>query len=120
MSKFLALINNNVKKENCGAKPNGCRGFKIDLRAVNIAVIIAICAVSVLYLAKINDIAIQGFKMKELDEKQAVLENSIKKVEMQVAETQSMQKIQDRIGKLGMVGVAQVKYVSSGGAVAVK
>lgn len=120
MSKFLALINNKAKKEICSAKPNGCRRFRLDLRAANIAIVIAICAVSVMYLAKINDMAIQGFKMKELDEKQAVLEDSIKKVEMQVAEMQSMQKIQERIGQLGMVGVAQVKYVSSGGAVAVK
>jgi hypothetical protein len=120
MSKFLALINNKAKKENCGIKPNGCRRFRLDLKAVNIAVTIAICVTGVIYLAKINDIAIQGFKMKELDEKQAVLKDNIKKMEMQVAEMQSMQKIQERINKLGMVGVAQVKYVSAGGAVAVK
>ncbi len=79
-----------------------------------------ICFAAVVYLAEINDMAIQGFKMKELEEKQTQLKDGVKKIEMQVAEMQSMQKVQERIGRLGMVGVAEVKYVSSGGAVAVK
>ena len=120
MSKFLTLINNKNKKENCGIKPNGCRRFKIDAKSFNILFVILISCVTVLYLAKINSIAIQGFKIKELEEKQTVLKEGIKKMEMQVAEMQSMQEIQERIGQIGMVAVSEVKYVSSGGAVAVK
>lgn len=120
MSKFLTLINQKEKNERCSLKQNGCRKIRIDTRALNIAVIVGICCLTIVYLAKINGMAIQGFKMKELDVKQATLKEGIRKTETKVAEMQSMQKIQERIGNLDMVGVAQVKYVSSGGAVAVK
>ncbi len=41
-------------------------------------------------------------------------------IEFQVAEMQSTQKLQERIGSLSMVGVARVDYVTGSGTVAVK
>lgn len=64
--------------------------------------------------------AIKGFQINDLEKKQAALEDSIRKSELQMAELQSSQKITERIGNLNMVNVARVEYVSSGGVVAVK
>lgn len=120
MSKFLTLIQKKSRKQRFDNKPIFWYKFLFSTRVLNIVVAAAICFVGILYLGQINSMAIKGFKIKELEEKQTALKENIRKTEFQVAELQSVQKIQERINNLGMVSVARVEYASSGGVVAVK
>jgi len=120
MSKFLTLIQNEFKKPRLNRKPDFWYKSLLCTKVFNIAVLVAICLTGVIYLAKINNMATRGFKIKELEEKQAALEENIKKTELQVANLQSTQKIQERINNLDMASVAKVEYVRAGGTVAVK
>ena len=74
----------------------------------------------ILYLANINDIAIKGFKIKELDEKESELVEKIKKAEYEVAELQSVQNLKERVSSLNMVSVTSTEYASTASAVAVR
>ncbi len=121
MSKFLALIQNKNKKEKFEAKPRSLRKFFLNVKVLNIALIVLICLCGVLYLAEINSMAIKGFAIKDLEERQNTLKESIRKMEFQVAEMESTAKIQERIAGLNMVSVASVDYAAAGaGIVAVK
>jgi hypothetical protein len=109
-----------AKKQGLNYKPNFWYKSLFNTRFLNVAILAAICLTGVFYLAQINDMATKGFKMKELEEKQTMLKENIKKTELQVADMQSMQKLEERIGNLNMASVAKVQYVSSTGSVAVK
>jgi len=120
MSKFLALIQNKNKKERFEAKPRAWYKIFSNVKTINIALVVLICLFGVLYLAEINSMAIKGFAIKDLEDKQSALKENIRKVEFQVAEMQSTAKIQERINSLSMVGVARVDYAKTSGTVAVK
>jgi len=120
MSKFLALIQNKNKSEKFEAKPRSWYKFFLNVKTLNIMIIVLICLAGVLYLAEINSMAIKGFAIKDLEEQQNTLKESIRRMEFQVAEMQSTAKIQERIAGLNMVGVAKVDYATGASAVAVK
>ncbi|MFZ5363979.1 MAG: hypothetical protein ACOZAG_00635 [Patescibacteria group bacterium] len=120
MSKFLALIQNKNKKERLSAKPRVWYKFFANVKTINIAILALICFFGVLYLAEINSMAIKGFTIKDLEDQQATLKESIRKIEFQVAEMQSTQKLEERISGLEMVSVAKVDYAKTSGTVAVK
>lgn len=120
MSKFLSLIQNKNKRERLEAKPRVWYKLFANVKTVNIALAVLICLFGVLYLAQINSMAVKGFAIKDLEDKQAALKENIRKVEFQVAEMQSTAKIQERINGLEMVSVAKVDYAKTSGTVAVK
>lgn len=120
MSKFLALIQNKNKKERLEAKPVSWRKLFLGVKTLNVAIIVMICFFGILYLAETNSMAVKGFAIKKLDDQQATLKDSIRKVDFQVAEMQSTAKIQARIAALNMVSVAKVDYATGTSAVAVK
>ncbi|MBI5071413.1 hypothetical protein HZB93_00760 [Candidatus Falkowbacteria bacterium] len=121
MSKFLALIQNKNKKERADdVRPRSWYRFFINVKTFNILILASICFFGALYLAQINSMAIKGFEIKDLEDKQSALKENIRKVEFQVAEMQSTAKIQERINSLSMVSVAKVDYAKTSGTVAVK
>lgn len=120
MSKFLMLIQEKNKNKRSEARPRAWYKFFSNIKFLNILIVTMICLSGILYLAQINSMAIRGFAIKALDEKQATLKENIKKLEFRTAELQSAQTIQERIANLDMVSVAKVDYASAGGAVAVK
>jgi len=101
-------------------KPDFWYKSLLNIKFLNVVILAAICLVGFLYLAKINNMATKGFKMKELEEKQSVLRENIKKIELQIADLQSMQRLEERISGLNMASVAKVQYISSASSVAVK
>ncbi|HLD31174.1 MAG TPA: hypothetical protein VJB41_03205 [Patescibacteria group bacterium] len=96
------------------------RKFFLNVKVFNVFIVIAICCGGVLYLANINNTATKGFKTKELEERQAFLEESIKKAEFQTADLQSVQKIKERVNALNMVAVTRTEYAGTASTVAVK
>ena len=120
MSKFLMMIQEKNKNKRSEARPKTWCRFFLNIKSLNILIVFLVCLSGILYLAQINSIAIRGFAIKALDEKQATLKENIKKLEFQTAELQSAQVVQEKIAGLEMVGVAKVDYASGSGAVAVK
>ncbi len=121
MSKFSDFIcQSDIKKQGLNYRPNFWYKSLSNVQFLNVAILVAICLTGILYLAKINNMATKGFKMKELEERQTMLKEDIKKTELQIADLQSMKKIEERISGLNMASVARVEYVSPAGSVAVK
>lgn len=120
MSKFLMLIQEKNKNKRLVAKPKTWFKFFLNVKSLNILVVVMMCLAGALYLVQINSMAIKGFAIKELDEKRITLKDEIRKLEFKTAELQSGQKIQERIAGLEMVSVAKVDYARENGNVAVK
>lgn len=121
MSKFVDFIyRNKTKQQRLSYKPNFWYQSLFNIQFLNIVVLLAICLTGIFYLVKINNMAVKGFKLKELEEKQAILKENIKKTELQIADLQSMQRMQERINNLNMLSVVKVEYVVSSGAMAFK
>ena len=121
MSNFLVFIQNRkIEKRKLNCRPNFWRRFCFNAKTLNVVLLVCVCLAGVFYLSKINSMAIKGFQIKDLEEKQAALKDNIRKSELRAAELQSSQKIQDRIAALEMVSVAKVEYAKEGGVVAVR
>lgn len=121
MSKFSDFIfRKDSRKQRFNGRSGFCSKFLFNVRFWNIIILVLISLVGVLYLGQINSMTIKGFKMKTLEEKQSAFKENIRKMELQIADLQSMQKIQERVKNLNMISVAKVEYVAPSGTVAVK
>jgi len=72
------------------------------------------------YIFKISSTAISGYDLNTLENKTAVLQDDIRKLETQVAGFQSLQSIQSRAQATNMVAVEKINFLTiSGDSVAV-
>lgn len=67
----------------------------------------------VFYLATMNSITTQGYKMKELDKKISGLEEEGKTLNLSLAERQSMENVLSATERLGLVPAGKIQYVKS-------
>ena len=68
-----------------------------------------------LYLVQINSLATKGYEMKNLDEQISELKSKNKRLEIQIAELSSTERILAQLDKLEMVEVARVEYLKANG-----
>lgn len=107
MSKFLNLT------KRCGA--NGAKPRPvINLSAgFGLAICVLIFIIGIIYLSQINGLATFGFKLQALEERAREIERINKKLDLEVAELQSLSRITGATRGLGMVKVDAVDYIFS-------
>lgn len=76
--------------------------------------IIAVIAFVLLYVVVVNHTASQGYRTRELERTIETLMNETEKLELQVAELQSMDSIGTRLAGKEFVPVAHVQYIRAG------
>lgn len=76
--------------------------------------IIAVIAFVLLYVAVVNHTASQGYRTRELERTIETLMNETEKLELRVAELQSMDSIGSRLVGQEFVAVGQVQYIRAG------
>lgn len=116
MSKFYTLNKLNTQEHFLANRS------KIKLKFFRIIfVIIFIIFISLTYLAKVNSIAIKGFKIKELEKKISQLKNENKKLEMKIIQLESTGEVEEVIDKFNLVKTTEIEYLRRGtGAVAAR
>ena len=99
---------------------SGCKR-KIKLRIVNKFLVVMIVFLGVYFVVSVNDLAIEGFVLKELKVKSAELENINNNVELSIMELESYENISEKAKNLDMVKVGKIDYITVvSGAVAKK
>ena len=78
---------------------------------LNIVIIGLIVVMGMSYLVEVNRATTKGYKIRDLERQINQLEESTQKVEMEIAELQSLDSIEQREEKLGMVPVDRIEYV---------
>ena len=80
-----------------------------------------IAVVGFSYLATIISVSTKGYKMRDLDNKIQALKLENKKLNLEIAQKQSLARVEDWVQTSGMVLATDVQYVSSTtGTVAIK
>lgn len=75
--------------------------------------VVAIVAVGFSYLVTIVSISTHGFKIKDLERRIEELKLENKKLNLQAAEAQAPQRIEEWVKTSGMVAASPVQYVSA-------
>ncbi len=88
---------------------------------VNLLAMAAIVGLTVGYLAMNSSASTKGFVIRSLEQQITDLEERKKTLSIEAATISSLNRVEDRLGEMGFVPVAQVEYMNAiGGTVAVK
>jgi len=88
--------------------------FSFKKKHISLIIISLIIVFGVLYLLQMNQMAVKGYKIKDLENRAQELQESNKKLRLKIDEAQSLSYIQDRVADMGMVNMDRVDYVSIG------
>jgi len=88
--------------------------FKLSYAGLLAVATIAVCMLSILYLAQTGRVATRGFRLQELQDDHAGLMREAQQYEFRIAEANKLDAIQDRATKLGMHPAApnQLRYIT--------
>lgn len=81
------------------------------------ALVVILAVLGVAYLIELNLISQRGFEVRRMEERLAEFRDVNAKLQLKVAELESMNGIETRISQLGMVPIEQVEFLSAGAAV---
>jgi cell division protein FtsL len=87
-----------------------------SMSTLNLVAMALILVMGALYLVQVNRATTKGYQIRDLEKKIQAVEDSNRKIELEVAELQSLDSIEERIDKLGMVPVDHIDYVKTPGA----
>lgn len=96
------------------------RGRHFNLKFFNLGVGLAVVVLGALYLFNINDLTVKGFALKNLKAQAASLSDEKMNNEEQVNALQSYYSLNARTGKLNMVAVGNIEYLSAANPVVAK
>jgi len=86
-----------------------------QMSTLNVIAIALILTMGTLYLVQVNRATTKGYQIRDLEKKIQAIEDSNRKVQLEVAELQSLDSVEERIKELGMVPVSNVKYIKTPG-----
>ncbi|OGL73501.1 hypothetical protein A3F28_01845 [Candidatus Uhrbacteria bacterium RIFCSPHIGHO2_12_FULL_57_11] len=104
--------------QNQGRTRSKTRSFVLPPLPIIQSVLIALLAIlGIAYLIELNLISQRGFEARRLEKRLGYLHETNTKLQLKLAELESINGIQERIAELGMVPVGPVEYVSAGATV---
>jgi len=111
MSKYHWLCQINSQKHQVNQKSSLGRRFFGCRSAVNILLFSIIVVLIGVYLIQVNRTATSGFEMNSLNKKIQNLKESSQKLELQMADLQSMKNIQEATERLQLVASSKLEYI---------
>ena len=85
-----------------------------------LALVTLICAAGVFYIFEVNNVATQGYTIRDLEKQAQELRDENEKLKIREAELRSMYNIEQRTKDLNMIAPKDVSYLSLPGNVAMK
>ncbi|MFC1598931.1 hypothetical protein ACFL2U_02925 [Patescibacteria group bacterium] len=114
MSKFL--ISTKLKElQEKFYKKNIFAKYQINSRSWLLVLIGVIVVCGFFYLWQINSLATKGYEIKGLEEKVAELRQINKKIDLEITELRSTNRLNAAVQDLGLVQVARVEYLRANG-----
>lgn len=85
-------------------------------RMVPVAMVAVIVLLGVAYLIQLNVVAAKGFALRSMERRVTDLAERQKKMQVELAQKESLAGLSNDIEQLGMVPVSTVEYIKVGGA----
>ena len=85
----------------------------INRRSVLCTLTVVACAAGVGYLAEVSAVTAKGSQIRELEKQVSDLRLEKGKLELRLAEGQSVKSVEDRVRELGLVPTAKVEYLTA-------
>ncbi|MDD5566856.1 MAG: hypothetical protein PHH01_01550 [Patescibacteria group bacterium] len=121
MSKYFFLCKTNQQKYAATKRPSLFQCLSQKPKTLNIALLVLIIVLGLAYLVQVNRTATSGFAIDSLNKDIKDLQESSQKMELQVADLQSLQKIQAATERLQLVARTKLEYLEpTQGAVALE
>ena len=119
-SQFLTITQSNShvfgeRKRAIKSKP-----VRVGRVTLNFLLVVLICTAGVFYIFEVNNVATQGYQIKDLEKKVQDLKNSNENLKIREAELRSMYNIEEKTKDLNMTAPKDVSYISLPGDVAMK
>lgn len=96
------------------------KGFKIDLRKINISIFSLLSILGVFYLVSISDLTVKGFALQELKTQAASVNDEKLTNEEQINKLQSYYSLSLRTKGLDMVAIGDIEYLNKNAAALAK
>jgi hypothetical protein len=120
MEKVI-IINNKRATEKIVRSEAGKRGsIKIGLTAAGFLTVLFVIFCSAFYLFQVNDLAIKGYEIKDLENRIAELEKDNKKMQIHEMELRSMYAVEKVAPNFDLVSPVNVSYMDLDGPVALR
>ena len=114
MSRFIISVKLQEFKEKF-YKNSFFSYYRINTKGWLIVFLGLIFTCGLLYLSQVNSLATKGYKIKDLEEKVSELRDKNKKLELDITQLRSTDRINNSIQQLKMVAVARIEYLKPDG-----
>ena len=121
MSQYLTISHSNALT--FGERRKGTTGqqsVRVGRVTLNFLLVVLICIFGVIYIFEVNNVATQGYQIRDLEQKAQELRENNEKLKLKEAELRSMYNIEQKTKDLNMVAPKDVSYISLPGNVAMK
>ena len=120
MSRFLTITHSNSVAFGERKKTIRSQPARVGRVTLNFILVVLICALGVLYIFEVNNVATKGFVIMDLEKKVQELKDSNENLKIREAELKSMYNIEERTKELNMTVPADVSYLTLPGNMAMK
>ncbi|MDD3487194.1 MAG: cell division protein FtsL [Candidatus Moranbacteria bacterium] len=93
---------------------------KTGWTTLNFFLVVMICAFGVAYIFEVNQVATQGYQIRDLEKQVDQLKDDNEKLQIKEAQLRSMYDIEEKAKNLNMTAPKDVSYMSLPGNVAMK
>lgn len=120
MAKVIIINSKRATEVVVGGEAGKRGGVKIGLAAAGFLTVIFVVLCSAFYLFQVNDLAMKGYEIKELENRIADLEKDNKKMQIREMELRSMYAVEKVASNFDLVSPVNVSYLEIDGLVALK
>jgi cell division protein FtsL len=113
MTKFFRFCQVNNQKHSTPKQNNWLHRLLQRRPLVNIMLFGFIIVLGICYLWQINITATSGFAVKDLNSQLADMQESQQKLQLQIADLQSLQRIQLATGRLKLSAKTRLQYINN-------
>lgn len=79
----------------------------------NVGMLCVVLSLAVYYLIQVNNLAITGYSIRDYEKNIADLENDIKRLELTIAQKQSVSDLQTKLGSLQLEPLNNLVYINA-------
>ncbi len=88
------------------------KGFRIDLKKINISIFSILSVLGIFYLVSISDLTVKGFALQELKSQADSISNEKLLNEEKINKLQSYYYLSSRTKDLNMVAIGDIEYLN--------
>jgi cell division protein FtsL len=75
--------------------------------------VVALVSLGVVYISTVIRVSVRGYAIRELQTELNALEQTARENDQKVAQLQSVERVQERMGDLNMVAIGPVEYLKA-------